>query len=285
MPSTAHRENDEIDLLNLVDRSLRFLSKYLWLFVGALALGLLTGFILYSSIAKTYESKMLVHSNMLTNQEEMQIVKSWNQLLTRGEHSTLATLLNIEPAQLGKVKKLNAQEIQQVFSPVNPHGFIIEATVTDTSVLNELQTALLFGFDNNVYVKEKLEFNREALADLITRTEGEIAALDSVKNSLGEIISGRGRVSSAVIVDGSGLSKQIIELNEKLIGLKRDLQFTNSVYLLQGFQKFSKPSDPNLPPLLLIGAIVFLAFAWMIAILHSVSVKLKQRRRIESLSA
>jgi hypothetical protein len=284
MPPTPHRENDEIDLLNLVERSLRFFSRYLWLFAGAIILGLLAGFILYASITKTYESKMVVHSNMLTNQEEMQIVRNWNQLLTRGEHSALAVLLNIEPARLGKVKKLSAQEIQQVFTPVNPHGFIIEATVTDTSVLDELQTAILYGFDNSTHVKEKLAFNRDALASLITKTEEEIADLDSVKNSVGEIISGRGRASSAVIVDGSGLSRQIIDLNEKLIGLKRDLQFTNSVHLLQGFQKFSKPSDPNLLPLLVIGAIVFLAFAWVIAILHSVSIRLKQRRGAESIS-
>ena len=285
MRQPSHNETDDIDLLNLLERTLRFFSKYRWLFVGAILTGCLAGYLLFASIGKTYDSKMVVHSNMLTNQEEMQIVRNWNQLLTRGEHQVLSGSLNIDPSLLGKVKKLSTREIQQVFSPSNPHGFIIEATVTDTSVLDELQAALLYGFDNSAYVREKLSFNRQALSALIIKTEEEIAGLDSIKNSFAAIISGRGKAVSGVIVDGSGLSKQIVELNEKLVGLRRDLQFTSSVYLLQGFQKFARPSDPNLLPLLVIGAFVFLAFAWVIAILHSVSVKLKQRRRTESFTS
>ena len=241
-------------------------------------LGLLAGLVLYLAIARTYDSKMLVHSNVLTNQEEIQVVRNWNSLLGKGEHESLSRMLNMDRATLGKVSRLGAEEIQQVFSPINPHGFTISATVTDTAVLDKLQEGIIYGFENSPFVKEKLEFNRQALQVLIDKTEGEIAQLDSMKNSMGEIISGRGRVSSSVIMDGGTLSKEIIALNEKLIGLKRDLQFTSAVQVLQGFQKFGKPSDPNLLPLLALGLLVFLAIAYALALVHSLNRKLKQRK-------
>ena len=269
---------DDIDLLHLLERALGFFRRYRWLLTGGLLIGLLAGFLFYSSIAKTYESKMLVHTNLLTNQEQIQLVRGWNQLLNRGEHETLASILNMERGELGKVKKIRAEEIQQVFTPTNPHGFNILAVVTDTAVLDELQEGILYGFENSPHVKEKLQYNRQALQNLIVKTENEIAELDSLKNSVGRIISGRGQASSSLIIDGAGISKQIIELEEKLIGLKRDLQFTNAVTLLQGFPRFSQPSDPNLLPLLVIGALLFLAIAYVLAIFHSISRKLERRR-------
>ena len=269
---------DDIDLLHLLERSLGFFRRYRWLFIGALALGLLAGFLFYKSIAKTYESKMLVHTNLLTNQEQIAVVNGWNQLLNRGEHEALSSKLNLPPATLGRVKKIRAEEIQQVFTPVNPHGFTILAVVTDTAVLDELQEGILYGFDNSPHVREKLQYNRQALQDLIVKTQNEIAELDSLKDSFGKIVSGRGQASSSLIIDGAGISKQIIELEEKLIGLKRDLQFTNAVTLLQGFPRFSQPSDPNLLPLLVIGTLLFLAIAYVLAIFHSISRKLERRR-------
>ena len=270
--------NDDIDLLNLLERSLRFFQRYRWWLIGMAVMGLLAGLVLYLTIARTYDSKMLVHSNVLTNQEEIQVVRNWNSLLGKGEHETLSRMLNMDRATLGKVSRLGAEEIQQVFSPVNPHGFTISATVTDTAVLDKLQAGIIYGFENSPFVREKLAFNREALEVLIDKTELEIAQLDSMKNSMGDIISGRGRASSSVIMDGGNLSREIIALNEKLIGLKRDLQFTSAVQVLQGFQKFSRPSDPNLLPLLALGLLVFLAIAYALALVHSLNRKLKQRK-------
>lgn len=277
MTVSRDKYTDDIDLLDLLERSISFFKRYRWIFIVSIVLGLAFGFYFYKAITKTYESKMLVHSSVLTNQEEIQITRNWNALLGKKEWPALARELNMDESLLRKVKKIKAEEIQQVFTPVNPHGFTILAVVTDTAVLDELQQGLVYGFETSPYVKDRLKFNREALEEMIKKTETEIQKLDSTKNTIQNIISGKERTSSSLIVDGSSISTRLIEMNEKLIGLKRDLRFTNAVQVLQDFQKFSKPSDPNLIPLLVIGLVVFLAFGYILALFLSVNAGLRQR--------
>ena len=277
MTEIRHREPDEIDLLNLVERSISFFRRYRWLFIIALILGLLFGFLFYRAIPTTYRSSMLVHTSILTNQEEIQIIRNWNELLNKGEHEILGKILNTDPSILSKVKKIRGEEIQQVFSPVNPHGFKIEALVTDTSILDELQDGLVYGFDNSSYVAERLQMNRLALQDLITKAETESRKLDSTRTTIENIMRGRGSASSPIIIEGSDIHLQLLELNEKLVGFKRELEFTRAVQVLHGFQKFSQPAGPRLFPWLVIGLVVFLALAYVVALFSSVNRSLKQR--------
>src|SRR6476620_580005 len=81
---TTHSE--DIDLLALAERCILFFRKYRLLFGGAIVLGLLAGFLLYKKIATTYSSRLLLHSSILSNPEAIQIVSTWNQLLTKDEH-------------------------------------------------------------------------------------------------------------------------------------------------------------------------------------------------------
>jgi hypothetical protein len=275
--STKDKTRDEIDLLHLLERSLFFLKRYRWIFIISLLLGLALGFYLYKKTPNTFASSMLVHSFLLTNQEEIQIVNNWNRLLSRKEYGSLARQLNMREADLRKIKKIEAQEVQQVFNPVNPHGFTIEATVTDTAVLDPLQAGLVYGFENTPYVKEKLHFNREALKDLVRKTEAEAERLDSSIVALREIIHGK-RTAGGLVVNASDLNTDLVSMNEKLVGLRRDLQFMSAVQVLHGFEKFGEPSDPNLLPLLVIGVIVFLALGYLVAIVLSVNKALRKRR-------
>src|SRR5687768_257946 len=126
----VHRQ-DDIDLFALIERAILFFKRYRWLFGLAIIAGLVLGYLFYKSIPWTYKSRMVVHSFILSNQEEIQIVKNWNRLLSSGEYATLSAALNIDAGNLRKVKKIKADEIQQVFTPVNPNGFSIDAIVTD----------------------------------------------------------------------------------------------------------------------------------------------------------
>ena len=74
----ANREEDQenIDLFLLIERSILFFRKYRWIFITAILLGLSAGYFFYRIIPTTYKSRMVVHSFMLTNQEEIQIVKT-----------------------------------------------------------------------------------------------------------------------------------------------------------------------------------------------------------------
>lgn len=272
---------EDIDLLLLAERCILFFRKYKWVFILAIILGLASGFFFYKRIAKTYSSRMLVHSFMLSNPEEIQIVSNWNQLLQRHEYDVLAGLMNCDKNTLAKTKKIKAKELQQVFTTTNPNGFTIDAVVTDNAALDDLQKGILYGFENNAYIKERLTWKKNALKELIDKTMLEIQKLDSTKKTMEGIIGGTERSSSSLIIDGSSVNRQLIEMNEKLLSFKEQLEFTSAVKVFHGFQKFSKPSGPHLIPWLLIGLFVFLSLAYIYALLSSINAGLKKRAALK----
>lgn len=272
-------EQEDIDLVLLVERFLGFVKRFAWVFLAAIVLGLATGYWFYRSIPKTYQSRLVVHSSILTNPEQLQIVGNWNRLLKQKEYKTLSVLLNCPENILHGVKQLKGKEIQQVFTPNNPNGFTIDALVTNNNLLNTLQAGIVYGFENSEYIKERLAAKRATLQELIIKTTAEIKKLDSTKKIMEGIIGGSGRSSSSLIVDGSSINRQLIEMNEKLLGFKEGLQFTNAVQILQSFSKFDTPSGPKLIPWLIMGLVAFVCIAWAGAVIYNVNQKLKQRKR------
>ncbi len=276
-----HREapSEDIDLLLLVERAILFFRRYRWVFIIAIILGLGTGFYFYKKTAKTYKSQLLVHSFLLTNLEEIQIVKTWNELLGKKEFPALSAILHCDEKILYKVKKIKASELQKVFSQQNPNGFLVEVVVTDNAVLDDLQTGIVYGFENNVYVKKRLDVKKAGLQELINKTDKEIRKLDSTKKIIEGIIGGKGTGSSSLIIDGSSVNRQLIEMNEKLIILKESHQYTNAVQVLQDFAKFSKPAGPHLLPWLVIGLVPFLGIAYIFALVSSIRRGLRTREQ------
>ena len=270
---------DDIDLFLLVERAILFFGKYKWVFTIAAIIGLLLGYYFYRIIPPTYKSRMIVHSFTLANQEEIQIVKNWNELLAKKEYKSLARELNCPEEVLKKLKKIKADEIQQVFSQVNPNGFIIDVLVTANLVLPILEKGIVYGFENNHYIRERLEMKKAGLRDLILKTSAEIKKLDSAKTTLENIIGGRERPSSSIIIDGSSINRQLIEMNEKLLGFKESLEFTRAVQVLQGLEAFHRPAGPKLIPWLIIGLLFSLAVAWLYAFISSIHEGLKARAR------
>ncbi len=269
---------EDIDLLLLLERVISYLKRFRWHFISAIVLGLIAGYLFYLSIPKTYRSRMVVHSFILTNPEQMQIVNNWNSLLKQKEFTSLSILLNCPEEVLQQVNLIKPKEIQQAFTPSNPNGFTIDVLVTDINVLDTLQKAIVYGFENSEYIKEKLLVKRNILKELISKTSDEIKKLDSTKKRMESIIDGSGRSSSTLIIDGSTVNRQLIEMNEKLLSFKENLQFTNAVQVLQSFSKFKKADGPKLLSWLLIGLIFFICLTWAATVLYSINEKLKRRK-------
>ena len=274
------RSPDDIDLLLLVERVMLFFRRYFWIFLVAAILGLAVGCFMYKSLPNIYRSRLVVHSYVLTNPEQIQIVAGWNELLQKKEYATLAEKLNCPENIFGSVKRIKADEIQKLSTPTNPSGFVIDANVTNNSVLDPLQNGLVYGFEHSEYIKERLEVRRETLKELIGKTEIEIAKLDSTKKEVENIIAGTGRSSASLIVDGSSINRQLIEMNEKLLGYKGELKFTNAVQVLQSFNKYQKPVNPKLIPWLIIGLVFFFGLAFLYSVYNSIHTKLKKRNRL-----
>ena len=133
---------DDIDLLALLERCIHFFRRNRWIFLTGILVGLLLGFLKYSSLPTIYKSRLILNSSLLSNQNYIQIVTNWNALLKSGEHKTLVDLFNTTDNVLQKVKQIKAEEIQKIFSANNPNGFMIDVWVTDISILDNLQKGI-----------------------------------------------------------------------------------------------------------------------------------------------
>jgi hypothetical protein len=270
---------EDIDLLVLAERTILFFRKYKWIFFLAIILGLGFGFLTWSRLPKVYKSRLILHSYTLSNPDYIEIIDNWNSLLLKNDHDQLAASLGVPAKVLHQVKEIKASEIQKVFTPTNTNGFYIDVFVTDNAVLDDLQNGILNGLENVDYIKRQLTIKKENLTTLISEVQMEIVKLDSTKAKVEQMLGGNNTRSSSLIIDISGLNKQLIEMNEKLLYYKQDLKLTNAVQVLQGFSKFSKPAGPNLFVWLGLGLISFLAMAYVYAIFRSISGKLKVRSK------
>jgi len=248
-------ESDDLDLISLFEKLFSFFRNYgrrVLIFSGA---GMLAGFVLYQLSPAVYESTLLLHSSTLTNTEQINIIENWNALLKGGEYKTLGEQLNCHTGTLKKVAKIAAAEIQKSYIPNNPNAFVVTVLVKDNAVLDSLSNGIVYGFENNEYIKSKLMSRRANLATLIDKVKTEIDKLDSTKKNIEKNINSNSQHLSSFIIDVSAINAQVIGLNEKLIACQDELKFAHAVEVFHKFEKFEKPVSPKLFKLLVLGFI------------------------------
>ena len=250
--------SDDIDFINLLERTFLFFRRYRIAFIIAIIAGIAMGCIKYYSSGKTYKSRLILHSSFLTNLEEIEIINSWDELLKRNEYTTLAQSLNCGEAMLQKVAGLEGSEILKNYSASNPNGFYIDARIFDNSVLPELQKAIVYGLNNTEYVKQKLLLRKKDLDELIGKVASEIQKMDSAKKNIETTIS-------------------FIDMNEKLLSYQEELKLANGVQVIQGFVPLDTPVSTSLKVMILLGLILCLSISFILAQLNSAWVGLKKR--------
>jgi len=270
---------DELDLIVVVERMVAFFNRFFYILIVFPTIGLIAAFLLFLSTQKKYTSELVLHSYVLTNLENIQIIENWKVLLRKKEYNTLADIWNSNPDLIKKVNKISTEEIQKLYVQDNPHGFIVQVTVKDTSILDNLQQGIVYGLENTDYVKQKLITKKAALIELIEKVKGEITKLDSTKLAVENILNNKNKSSSSLFVDITSINSGIIILNEKLLKYQEELKFASAVQVLQKFNKFSNPESRNGPLLLFFGALIGLVIGYLIALIITVRQKLIERSK------
>ena len=259
-------KSDDLDLINLVESVFSFFRNYSKLIAFFSIAGILAGYTLYKISPKQYESTLLLHSSTLTNTEQINIIENWNALLRDGEYAALGERLNCDSAMLKKVAKISAAEIQKLYIPNNPNGFVVKAIVRDNAVLDSLYKGIIYGLENSDYIKAKLASRRTILAELIGKVKTEISKLDSTKKNIENSINSNNQHSSSFIIDVSTITSQVISLNEKLLGYQDELKFSAAVLVFHKFEKFEKPVSPKFLKSVVLGFIGGFAIGYLLSL-------------------
>lgn len=266
--------NDDLDLVMLFEKLYCFFRNYFVMLAVFTIAGLAAGFAAYTFLPKQYASSMLLHSYTLTNNEQVNIIENWNELIKHKEYATLAQRWNCSADMAAEVSEISAAEIQKLYSENNPNGFNVEVLVNNNAILDSLQKGIVYGLENSEYMKERLATKRDGFRQLIEKVKTEISKLDSTKNS----ISNNTQHAASYILDISGINTQMIALNEKLLNYQEQLKFMNAVQVLHPFEKFHKPEKPKLIKSVALGMIAGFALGYIIAVFLSIQKKIRRRR-------
>lgn len=272
MINSGQNNHDDIDLIVVLERISRFLSGNIKYLVTTAIVGLICGVVIYFTLPKSYSSTMILRTQVLSNTEEIEIVSSWNNLLGNGEYVVLSKTLNCSTDLITNLKSIKAESILNLLPTTS--AFTVTVLVKDTSILEELQNAIIFGLENNEYVKAKVNFKRDNTTQMIASITQEIARLDSTKKKIESSSTGKSASPASFIVDISDVNVQMITLREKLYQNQETLKFVDAIQIMQKFEKFERPASPHLSILMFSGFVGGLFLGLVISIVKNVRMKI-----------
>jgi hypothetical protein len=266
-------KNDELDLLVIARSVLDFLRQNKKkLLLGSLA-GLFCGIILYFTFPKYYTARLLMESSVIGNTEAKTMVDNWNTMLRPSGYPYLMKEFNSSKKTVANALKLSAEPLSAQNESIP--GFIIDVSVRDTSMLADLQTALLNGFNDNDYIRRRVEQHKRAAIAQIRKTEEELQKLDSTRQFIQNTVEGVKSDKSPLILDISSLPGQKVGLLERKTTLEEKLEFADGVLLIQGFSAIKGPK-PGLATFLGVGLIGGFLIGYVLCLLASLNRKISK---------
>jgi hypothetical protein len=275
---------DEIDLFTIIEGGIAFVRKFGILILVFSVLGLVVALAQYSITPKKYTSRLILRPGVLTNEEDIQIIASWMELMKRGQIPALAQILGMDVTAVRKLSDISAEQVQKMYAGNNPNGFMIDVLITDTAILKELQAGIIHGLESSEFVKEKVATKRATYVELIQNVKNEIAKLDSMRAIVQKMLANPARNSSAMLIDVSGMNAQSIDLNEKLHTYQNELRFVNAVEVLQNFNTINKAEEPKLYKSIVFGLVTGAFIGYIVSLIIYIRKKLKARATARSIA-
>jgi accessory gene regulator protein AgrB len=272
--------SDEIDLLELLARIVISIKSNFKLIVGAFIIGSLLGLAYYQFVPKSYESRMLISSEILTESYSKTIAEDLNKLIRERNIESLSSKLKITPKEalaLGKLEVKNAIEKADGRKEEEKNYLTISCQTSNNSIWPSLQNGLINFLENNDYVKIRVEQKKKYFTQVIEKIDKELVDLNELKSRIANGQITQSSKDNLILFDPTTVNTKILDLNKEKINLQNQLEIVNSIQVVEGFTVFEKPIGPKLSISLSAGASFGLFFVILI-------IGFKSLRKIVSLS-
>lgn len=270
MKQTHH---EDIDLVELLAKSIRALRRHIVLI--SICLGLTIGLAvwLWFAAARVYESRMIIYSSILTESYCLELAENLNALVRDHNHRLLADRLGITEKQAAAIRKVTMKgALEGALQEADRLVIVVTVRTLDNAILPDLQEGIIKYIAENDFVKIRIDEKKRTYNELIARVGEEIEKLEAVKQRMlqGPYASSSGMV----MMNPSEAYSRTVELVKQKLALEESLRLVNSVQLVEGFIPLHRPVSPKLPVLLaaalvagslLALTIIGLRYAWSLA--------------------
>jgi uncharacterized protein YneF (UPF0154 family) len=259
--------SDEIDLLELLAKIVITIKSNILSIIIAFVIGSILGLCYYQFVPKTYESQMLISSDILTESYSKALITDINKLIIERNLSDVSVKLGItqyEAIKLGKLEIKSAIEKSDGIKEAEKNYLTIIGQSSDNSIWPGLQKGLINFFESNDYVKIRVDQKRKYHSQIIEKIDKELIDLQELKSNISSGKMSQSGKDNLILFDPTTVNTKILELNKEKIELQNALETVNSVQLVKGFTVFEKPVSPKLSISLVAGASVGLFFVALI---------------------
>jgi hypothetical protein len=273
----------EIDLVVLIAKGFAFLSDNLKLIAATFVLSVGIGCVFYFISPKTYESSMIIQSDILTESYAEQVTETLQKLIKEQNDSTIAAKFSVsqyEASLLRRIKIESAFKASGIIQEKDKIIFAITIQLTDYNLFPKFQLGILKYLEENEYVKVRVNLKRDEFRHLIEKIDKEIGGLDSMKIRIANSFTSSKKMneSSMFFLNGSDFYKQSVELYKTKFEAETDLGTVNSIQLIEPFSISKKPASPKLSVSIVAAitlGLMILAIVLGIKVLQKASAKLQ----------
>lgn len=181
-----------------------------------------------------------------------------------------------EQLKNAQVNAKNEQIINQVIARIeieNRHAYEIKVRTSNSTVIVNLQSAIVSYFRENTYIKKRIEITRSNLTERKAKLEADLSKLDSLKVVINETyknLATQSRQGSNNVILSDESMTDPVDIYTQDGTLYMQLQLTNELLYLQpdfevvdGFTEFSEPSNPSLFKMLVYSFLIGVIIAYL----------------------
>jgi hypothetical protein len=186
-------ETLEFDLFKIVLKFYRFIVRYLYLFTGALIIGLIIGGITTFKSPRYYENTITALAR--SKQLYIGLLENIQKQIEQEYYYMVAKDLKLTYTEAKSVKKISIEKIYTINASKNEKEeqaqFEIKILVNDSGVVNKIAKSMQFVAENNSYLNEVYELDKKQKHELIDNYVKELNHIDSIRSHKTELKTGQ----------------------------------------------------------------------------------------------
>ncbi len=282
-------QSDDIDftgLLQLLKRVMRWWELLLldivrvfthyWkgmIFYTSLAIGVAV--LLYIVLPSSYELKMTLKTNQLSNPNVQDQVGSLEKLSYSKSNIELSKLLNLTSDQCEDIDEIRHEIIFEEYVSPNPYlehlPFRVVAVVKDRELAPMLQNAIVDYLENNPYAVINKELRIKILQDRRLKIMDELDQIEVLKAKYLETLTRKDenvQVKVGNDINPISFHEKSIELYDVLMEIEYALEMDENISVIEGFASSDKADQPELAVYLLWGGILGASVTFLFFLLN-----------------